>query len=82
MIERACARLVHGGTRGRFNGFQIEATGPAQSGEDDVQEPVYFAGDFLMDRFGRFFSCDVSLSSAGRSWQIFSLTPMKSRLIC
>jgi hypothetical protein len=82
MIEGAGACPVHGSTSSRFDGFQIEAAGVAQFGEDHVQQLVYFAGDLLMNRFGRFFSCGVRLSSTGRNRQIFSLTSMKSRLIC
>ncbi len=64
-----------------FDGLQIEAFGLAQPGKDDVQQLLYFAGDFLTDRFRRFFSCEVSGSSMGSNWQIFSFTSIKSRLI-
>ena len=43
--------------------------------EDDAQQLVYFARDFLLDRFRRFFSwADGDASSTGRNWQIRSLT--------
>jgi hypothetical protein len=81
-MECASTRPVHGGARRRFDGFQIEAGRSAESGEDDLEQLVYFAGNFLMDRCRRFFSCDVRLSSIGRKRQILSLTSTKSRLIC
>src|ERR1035441_7537414 len=41
--------------------------------KDDAQQLVYFARDFLLDRFRRFFSSGESTSgSDGRSWQIRS----------
>ena len=82
MIERARSRFVHGGTSSRFDGFQIQKPGSAQTVEDYVEQLVYFARDFLADRFGCFFSSDVKLSSTGRSRQISSLISMKLRLIC
>jgi hypothetical protein len=82
MMECASASPVHGGARCRFDSLQIETGRPAESGEDNLEQLVYFAGDFLMDRFRRFFSCVVRLSSIGRERQIFSLTSTKSRLIC
>jgi len=47
----------------------------AAAGEDDTQQLVYFARDFLRDCFRRFFSrADGEVSSTGRNWQICSLT--------
>jgi hypothetical protein len=82
MFKSACAGPVHGGASSRFDGFQIEAAASAQPGKHDIHQLFYFAGDFLLDRFGRFFSCGVRLFSSGRNRQIFSLTSMKSRWIC
>ena len=50
-----------------FDCFEIEHARLATRGEDHPQQPAYFFGDFLLDRFGRFFSCDVSVSSTGRA---------------
>jgi hypothetical protein len=80
MIERAGASPVHGGTRRHFDRFQIEASRPAYSGKEDAEKLIYFADDFLADRFGRFFSCGVSVSWMGRARQIFSLVSIKARL--
>jgi hypothetical protein len=47
----------------------------AMSVEDDAQQLVYFARDYLPDRFGRFFSwAEGAGGSAGRNAQICSLT--------
>jgi hypothetical protein len=40
----------------RFDGFEVEATGLAAILKDRVQQPGYFAGNFLLDRLSRFFS--------------------------
>jgi hypothetical protein len=66
---------VHGGTHGHLDGLQIEAARLAAGVEDDAQQLVYFAGDFLLDRFGRFFSwASSSCSSTGRKRQTDRLT--------
>ena len=39
-------------------------------GEDDLYDAAYFLGDFLLDRFCRFFSCTVKVSSTGRNLQM------------
>jgi hypothetical protein len=66
---------VHGGTHRRFDCFQIQTPGLAPAAENDAQELIYFARDFLADRFRRFFSCaDGTASVTGRSLQICSLT--------
>ena len=67
MVQSTRARAVHGGTNEGFDGFQIQAAGLTQSGEDDPQKLIYFAGDLLTDRLGRFFSCGISVSSTGRA---------------
>ena len=73
--QRGCSGLVHGRAHRHLDGFQIQMPRLAAAAEDDAQELVYFARDFLLDRFGRFFSwADGEFSSTGRSWQICSLT--------
>lgn len=56
MIECGRTGLVHGGASGRFDGFQIETAPLAEFCEGDLEEPIYFAGDFLVDGVRRFFS--------------------------
>ena len=66
---------MHGGPQSGFDRFQVESTVAAALLENHVQQSVYFIGDFLLDRFRRFFSwADARLSSTGRNWQICSLT--------
>jgi hypothetical protein len=50
--------------------------------EHHLHYAAYFLGDFLLDRFGRFFSCGVRVSSTGRVRQISSFTATKERLNC
>ena len=53
----------------------VEAAGLAPTLEDRTQPLIYFAGDFPLDRFGRFFSCGVcSVCSSGRKRQTVRLT--------
>ena len=79
LAERRRARLVHGGAHGHLDSFQIEAARPAAGVEDDTQQLVYFAGDFFLDRFGRFFSWAPSASSStGRKRQIPAFTSTNS----
>jgi hypothetical protein len=75
---------VHGRAHGHLDGLQIEAARLAAGAEDDAQQAVYFAGDFLLDRFGRFFSWASNAgSSTGRKRQTARLTstslPVKDR---
>jgi hypothetical protein len=66
---------MHGRAHSHFNGFQIQTPRFAAILEDDAQQLVYFARDFLLDRFGGFFSwADGGVSSTGRNLQICSLT--------
>jgi hypothetical protein len=51
-------------------------------GEDQAQQTGHFAGDFGLDRFGRFLSVGVRVSSTGRARQIFSLSSTKDRSNC
>jgi hypothetical protein len=73
---------MHGRAHRHLDGFQIETARLAATIEDDAQQLVYFARDFLADRFGRFFSCGVRVSSTGRARQILSFTSSNSRLSC
>ena len=57
---------MHGGPGGRLDGFQIELTAAALAAEDDLEQLIYFLGDFVADGFGRFFSWGVGVSSTGR----------------
>ena len=51
--------------------------------EQQRQQMFYFAGNFLLDRFRRFFSWGVASASAlGRNRQRVLLTSTKSRLNC
>jgi hypothetical protein len=60
---------------GHLNGFQIQTPRLAAGVEDDVQQLVYVARDFLLDGFGRFFPWAYGEdSSTGCNWQIRSLT--------
>jgi hypothetical protein len=66
---------MHGRAHQHLDGFQIQAAGFAHPGEDGAQQLLYFPRDFLLDRFGRFFSwADGTDSSTGRKAQICSLT--------
>jgi hypothetical protein len=58
---------VHGSPHGHFDRFQIESAGLALLLEDQPQQRAYFPFDFLPDRFRRFFSCGVRVSSTGRA---------------
>lgn len=82
MLQRSGPGAVHGGAGGGFDSFQIETALPAEFGERDLEQAIYFAGDFLADGVRRFFSWAEGASSTGRRRQIFSLTSTKSRLIC
>ena len=73
--QRGCPGLMHGRAHRHLDGFQIQMPRLAATAEDDAQQLVYFARDFLLDRFGRFFSwADGGVSSTGRNSQICSLT--------
>ncbi len=72
--------LMHCRPHGHLDGFEVQLTGLAAALKDDAEQFAYFAFDFLMDRFRRFFSWAVRMSSTGRRRQIFSLTSTKARL--
>jgi hypothetical protein len=70
--------MVHGRSDRGFDRFQIVPAIVVALLKNNAQQPVYFAGDLALDRFGRFFSCDVcSACSTGRKWQIFRFTSTK-----
>ena len=54
--QRGGAGMVHGRAHRHLHCFQIQTPGLAPTVEDDAQELIYFAHDFLADRFRRFFS--------------------------
>jgi len=47
---------MHGGSQSGFDRFQVESAVLASLQENPVQKSVYFAANFLLDGFGRFFS--------------------------
>jgi hypothetical protein len=47
---------MHSGTDRGLDTFQVESASRFAVAENDAQQLLYFAGDFLLDRFGRFFS--------------------------
>lgn len=67
--------LMHGGTDRCLDTLQIEAAARFAVAENDAQQLLYFAGDFLLDDLRRFFSWAVrSVCSTGRKRQILRLT--------
>ena len=73
-----CPGVVHGVPHQCLDGLQIDRAGLMPIAEDNLYHPAYFLRDFLLDRFCRFFSCGVKVSSTGRNLQIFSLTSNRS----
>ena len=69
---------MHGRPHSRFEGFQIHTARLVKALEHHTQELLYFARDFLADRFGRFFSWGDRPSSTGRARQMLSFTSSKS----
>lgn len=75
LYQRRSPGVMHRGTDHGLDTLQIEAAGCPAVAENDEKQLIYFAGDFLLDRFGRFFSwADGAVSVTGRSWQIRVLT--------
>jgi len=67
------------GAGGHFDRLQIDMATLAQTGEDDIQQRLYFPRPLEPDRIGRFFSCGVcSVRSTGRKPQFFRLTSTNS----
>ena len=59
--------MMHALADQHLNRLQIDMAGFALVVKDLPQQAFYFAGDFLADRIGRFFSCsDGVLASVGR----------------
>jgi len=66
---------MHGRTHSHLDSLQIQTPSLPAGAEDDAQQSIYFARDFLLDRFDRFFSWTEGWdSSTGRNWQTRSLT--------
>jgi hypothetical protein len=66
---------MHRGTNRCLDTFQIESASRFAAAENNAQQLLYFAGDFLLVRFGRFFSWAAgAVSVTGRSSQICSFT--------
>ena len=76
--QRRCTRLVHGRAHQHLDGLQIQTTRLAETVDDSAHQVVYFERGFLADRFCRFFSCGVKVSSTGRRRQTRSLTSTSS----
>jgi len=73
--QSGCPGTMHGRTHRHFDGFQIQTPRLAALLKDDAQQLAYFVRDFLLDRFGRFFSWGVcSGCSMGRKRQILRFT--------
>ena len=66
-LDQPRAGLMQGVARRLFDRFQVQLPALAPIGEDDPQEPPYFLADFLLDRFGRFFSADSTRRFARRA---------------
>ena len=71
---------MHRRPHSHFDGFQVQLTSLAAVAKDDPEQPAYFAFDLLPDRFRRFFSWGVSVSSRGLARQIFSFVSINERL--
>jgi len=71
--QRGRSRLVHAGTNRHLHRFQIQRASLIPGAEQELEQMLYFPGDFLLDDFCRFFFCGVSSCSTGRARQIFSL---------
>lgn len=48
--------LMHRGTNRCLDTLKIESASRLAVAKNDAQQLLYFAGDFFLDRFGRFFS--------------------------
>ena len=70
--------LMHGRAHSHLDGLQIQVSRLAAPVKDDTQQLFYFARDFLLDGFRRFFSSGETVSATGRAWQILSFTSSNS----
>ena len=74
---------VHRATHGHLHRFQIQPSALVTVQQDYPYQSAYFAGDFLLDAFGRFFPSGDELASAiGRKRQIRVLTSTNCWLSC
>ena len=55
--------LMHSRPHDHLGSFQVQVSRPAAAAEDDAQQLVYFARDFLLDGFRRFFSSGATDST-------------------
>src|ERR1022692_3748054 len=53
---------MHGAAYQHLDGLQIHSACLANSGKNNLKQAAYFLGDFLLDRFRRFFSSGVRVS--------------------
>jgi len=73
--QGGCTGAMHALADEHLDRLQVEAPVLAAVGQDLLDKRTYFAGDFLLDGFQRFFSCsDGRSGSEGRWWQICALT--------
>jgi hypothetical protein len=68
---------MHGGTYRHLDRFQIEPACSPEVLKDDPEQPAYFAFDFPANRFSRFFSWVLNVSSRGMARQMASLVSIK-----
>ena len=67
--------MMQSGTDRCLDALQIDSAGRSAVAENGAKQLLYFAGDFLLDDFRRFFSWPDGMASAtGRSTQIWVLT--------
>ena len=71
-------RLMHGCADCGLGRLQVESAFLTPALKQNLKDAVYFALDFVMDRFRRFFSWAVNVSSTDRVLQIFSFTSRSS----
>ena len=81
LVEGCRRGPMEGGAHRHLDGLQVHTAALAVARQVHAQKLVYFARDFLADRFGRFFSCSVCRSGS-RERQISVLVWTNSRLSC
>src|ERR1022692_1517608 len=64
--QRSCPGVVHGRAHSHLDGLQIQVPRPTATDKDDAQQLVYFARDFLLNRFSRLFSSGLATASLVR----------------
>jgi len=80
MLQSGRAGAVHRGAHQHLYCFQIHFAAVPAAGEDHLKQAAHLPFRFPLNRFGRFFSRGVSVSSTGRKRQICSLTSTSSWL--